>query len=59
MVGMSTTKQRKFNGKVYNLYDWCATKREAVKEAKELRKSRQKYQVRVVPAGTGYHIYRR
>ena len=52
---MKTT--RKFNGKTYMLFDWASTRREATKEANELR--REGWRVRVVPAGEGYHIWRR
>ena len=58
-MGLKPGSQRMFNGKVYFLFDWCATKREATKEASQLRRGKHKWFVRVVPAGTGYHIWRR
>lgn len=51
--------QRIFNNKVYFLFDWCSTKREATRQASQLRKGKDKWFVRVVPAGSGYHIWRR
>jgi len=50
---------RLFNGKAYSLFDWCSTKQEAVKEASELRNGHPKYLVRIIPAGTGFKIWRR
>jgi len=52
-------KQRVFGGKVYFLFDWCATKEEAAKEAMELKTGTPGWFVRVVPAGEGYQIWRR
>lgn len=57
--------QRIFGNKVYFLFDWAATKREAVAEAKKLRKGGKpksgnpSWFVRIVPAGDGYQIWRR
>ncbi|MGR3295992.1 MAG: hypothetical protein ACUZ8A_07185 [Candidatus Bathyanammoxibius sp.] len=50
-------KTRTFDGKVYSLFDFAFTKAEANSEAKSLRKKGKL--VRVVPAGTGYHIWAR
>jgi len=55
MVAVKSTKE--FDGKLYQLFDWSQTKREAVQEASELR--REGYLVRVVQAGDGYRIWRR
>ncbi len=46
---------RTFAGKAYRLFDFAFTKREANKEAKELRNKGKL--VRVVPAGEGFHIW--
>jgi len=51
--------QRVFDGKVYFLFDWCFNRKEANIEAKQLRCSKEKWFVRVIPAGTGYNIWRR
>jgi hypothetical protein len=51
--------QRLFNGKVYFLFDWCASKSEAEAEAKALRQDTARWFVRVIKAGSGYHIWRR
>jgi len=59
--------QRFFGNNVYFLFDWCQTKREAIKEANQLRagkhkspsSGRAKWYVRIIPAGDGYQIWRR
>ena len=51
--------QRLFGGKVFFLFDWCQTKEEAKKEARELGAGIPKWFVRVVPAGDGFQIWRR
>ncbi len=48
-------RTRRFDGNVYSLFDFTFNKREAKKEAKELRAKGKR--VRVIPAGTGYHIW--
>lgn len=59
---MKKGSQRVFGNKVYFLFDFAFTKREAAKEADALRKGKvdgAKWFVRVVPAGDGYQIWRR
>lgn len=55
--GMGT--YRKFGGKVYKLFDWCASKEEADAELRELRDEGWLAR-RIIPSsGEGYMIYRR
>ena len=55
MGANKTTKT--FNGKLYRLFDFCFGSAEAKSEAVGLRK--EGWLIRVVPAGSGYHIWRR
>ena len=55
--GIPDTKQ--IGGRNYFLFDFCFTQEEARKEAAELRACKDHWFVRVVPAGEGYHVWRR
>lgn len=47
---------KRFGRKTYTIFDWCQTKREAIREAKQLRKAG--WFARIISAGTGYHVWR-
>lgn len=56
MTGIAGSKTLMFRGKKYTLFDWAANKREALREARELRREDGRH-VHLVKADEGYHIW--
>jgi hypothetical protein len=52
---MKSKLSRTFNGKSYKPFDWCRTKREAIKEKREQQKIGKS--VRVTKATEGYMLW--
>lgn len=56
MAGIAGSKTLMFRGKKYTLFDWAANKREAMREARELRREDGRH-VHLTKADEGYHIW--
>ena len=50
-------KTRRFDGKVYKLFDWASTKREAEQEKRELKQGGKLVRLTIPRSREGYFVW--